>query len=88
MQYAPESDLSACLNLKGQRLIQSIVGMFLYYGRTIETTILPVLNKLGSQEDADWLMDYLAMHPNAKIDFFAVNMQLHVDLDAAYLVLP
>eukprot|EP00957_Ditylum_brightwellii_P072237 5491260-Ditylum_brightwellii.AAC.1 len=31
-------------------------------------------------------MDYLATYPNAVLHFFAGNMQLHVDSDAAYLV--
>eukprot|EP00957_Ditylum_brightwellii_P064093 4862119-Ditylum_brightwellii.AAC.1 len=31
-------------------------------------------------------MDYLATYPNAVLCFFAGSMQLHVDSDAAYLV--
>eukprot|EP00957_Ditylum_brightwellii_P112875 8606296-Ditylum_brightwellii.AAC.1 len=31
-------------------------------------------------------MDYLATYPNAVLCFFAGNMQLHVDSNAAYLV--
>ena len=33
-------------------------------------------------------MDYAATHPSAKIRYHASDMILHVDLDAAYLVLP
>eukprot|EP00957_Ditylum_brightwellii_P177021 13485535-Ditylum_brightwellii.AAC.1 len=33
------------------------------------------------------LIDYLAMYPNAALQFFTGNMQLHVDSNAAYLVL-
>eukprot|EP00957_Ditylum_brightwellii_P044048 3342762-Ditylum_brightwellii.AAC.1 len=33
-------------------------------------------------------MDFLATHPNAKLQFFAGIMQLTVDSDTAYLVLP
>eukprot|EP00957_Ditylum_brightwellii_P093196 7096372-Ditylum_brightwellii.AAC.1 len=32
------------------------------------------------------LMDYLATYPNTVLHFFAGNMQLYVDSDAAYLV--
>eukprot|EP00957_Ditylum_brightwellii_P073831 5610257-Ditylum_brightwellii.AAC.1 len=32
-------------------------------------------------------MDYLATYPNAVLCFFAGNMQCHVDLNAAYLLL-
>ena len=34
------------------------------------------------------LLDYLATYPNAKIRYHASDMALHVDSDAAYLVLP
>ena len=34
------------------------------------------------------LMDYAATYPNAKLQFFASDMILHVDSDAAYLVQP
>ena len=33
-------------------------------------------------------MDYLYTHPDAYIRFYASDMVLHVDSDAAYLVLP
>ena len=34
------------------------------------------------------LLDYLATHPNAKLRYYAGNIQLYVESDAAYLVLP
>ena len=34
------------------------------------------------------LMDYLHTFPNAKLRFYARDMQLHIKSDAAYLVLP
>ena len=34
------------------------------------------------------LMDYLHTFPNATLCFYAGDMQLHVESDAAYLVLP
>ena len=39
-------------------------------------------------EEANWLMDFLSWHPNGKIRYFAGNMQLAIDSDAAYLVTP
>ena len=33
------------------------------------------------------LLDYLATYPNAKLRFYAGTMQLHIESDAAYLVL-
>ena len=34
------------------------------------------------------MMDYLHTYPNARLRFFAGNMQMALDSDAAYLVLP
>ena len=33
-------------------------------------------------------MDFLHTFPNAKSQFYAGDIQLHIDSDAAYLVLP
>eukprot|EP00957_Ditylum_brightwellii_P054319 4115155-Ditylum_brightwellii.AAC.1 len=33
-------------------------------------------------------MGYFHTYPNARLRFFAGNMQLHIDSDAAYLVMP
>ena len=96
IQYT-KPDETDKLDKKGKRLIQSIVGKFLYYGRAIENPILVALNDIGSQQAtptkntlkaANWLMDFLACHPNEKIRYFAGTMQLSVDSDAAYLVSP
>ena len=91
------TDTSPKLDKKGKRLIQSIVGTFLYYGRAIETPTLVALNEIGTQqsepskntlEEAKWLMDFLSWHPNGKLRYFAGKMQLAIDSDAAYLVTP
>lgn len=96
VQYA-DSDKSEKLDAKGKKLIQSIVGKFLYYGRALKTPTLVALNEIGSQQSeptkntvkvANWLMDFLAWHPDGKIRYYAGNMQLAVDSDAAYLVVP
>ena len=34
------------------------------------------------------LMDYIATHPSATIRYYASDMRLYFDSDAAYLVLP
>eukprot|EP00957_Ditylum_brightwellii_P147104 11200827-Ditylum_brightwellii.AAC.1 len=76
--------------------IQSIVGTFLYYGQAIDGFILPTLNEISTNQakltenttkECKMLMDYFAMYPNAILCFFTSYMQLHVDSDAAYLVL-
>eukprot|EP00957_Ditylum_brightwellii_P209920 15364352-Ditylum_brightwellii.AAC.1 len=56
---------------------------------------LPALNDISSEQakptentnkSATWLMDYLSTYPDGKICYYARNMQLQVDSNAAYLV--
>jgi len=59
---------------------------------------LPLLTKLiGTQQSnpttatttaLNELMNFLATHPNGIIRYYASDMILHVDTNAAYLVLP
>ena len=97
LQYTPPPDTSDFLDKKGITRIQSINGSFLYYGRAVDPTILTALNEIATQQSkptitteqkAQMLMDYLATYPNAKLRFYAGDMKLHVETDAAYLVLP
>ena len=85
------------LDKKEQRRLQSIVGTFLYYGRAVDPTVLTALNDIATMQakptlstlqQSNMLLDYLATYPDAKIRFYAGNMQLHLESDAAYLVLP
>ena len=96
-QYATAPDTSPLLTPKGTKYIQSVTGSHLYYGRAIDYTILPALNEIASeqasptqktQEKAKRLMDYVATYPNAFIRYYASDMVLHIDSDAAYLVAP
>ena len=58
--------------------------------------MLPALNTIASQqatptqktlEKCKQLLDYAATYPKAYVRFFASDMILHVDTDAAYLVM-
>jgi hypothetical protein len=97
-QFAKEPDSSGLLPHKSDiTRIQSIVGTFLYYARAVDSPLLPALNEIGTQQSkptkstnqaANTLMDFAATYPDAKVRFYASDMILHVDTDAAYLVLP
>ena len=96
VQYTKQDNL-VTLNNKGKTLILLIVGIFSYYGRSIETPMLVALNKIGSQQalpteqtlnKENLLMDFLLWHPGGKIQYFTGTMQLAVDSDAAYLIVP
>ena len=74
-----------------------MTGSFLFYGRAIENTILPTLNEIASAQSAptqltqnkeQQLMDYLNTYLDAYVRYYASDMVLHVDSNAAYLVAP
>ena len=97
LQYAPPPDNSDFLPPKGINRIQLINGSFLYYRRAVEPAILTALNELATQQSkptvlteqkAQMLMDYLTIFLNAILRYYAGDMKLHVESDAAYLVLP
>ena len=59
--------------------------------------MLPAINEISASQPqptedtndkAQMLMDYANTYPSATIRYKASDMQLHVDSDAAYLVLP
>ena len=96
-QYAIEKDTDPILNSADTKLVQQITGNLLYYARAIESPILPALNEIAhrqstptknTMEKCTMLLDFCASHPNATIRYHASDMVLHIDTDAAYLVLP
>ena len=96
-QYAQQPDDSPFLDKTDTTYVQSAVGCFLYYARALDSTMLPALNQIASQQaqrtqrvmkKIQRLLDYANTHPNAYIRFYASDMQLMIDSDAAYLVLP
>lgn len=69
----------------------------MYYGRAIDNTSLPALNELAMYQSAptkkvlkkcNRLLDYVSTYLSVALRFYAFNMHLHVDSDAAYLVTP
>jgi len=69
----------------------------LYYARAIKHSMLVALNDIGIDQShltqktmnkVKQLLDYAATCPNAVIKYYASDMILHAESDAAYLVLP
>ena len=96
-QYMQKPDDSALLDQKETKWVQSGVGGLLYYGRALDNTILPALNQIGTEQALPTtntkrklkrVLDYVATYPHAQLRFYASDMLLTVDSDAAYLVLP
>ena len=90
-------DTTPHLPLKEQRYLQSILGTLLYYGRALEYSILPAVNDVAREQSAPTIstlkkakriLDYVATYPNAYLRYYASDMILNCDSDAAYLVVP
>ena len=96
-QYAKPDDSSPVLNKTETKWVQSAIGSLLYYGRALDSSILPALNQLGTQQALPTenvkkkihrLLDYTNTYRNPILRFYASDMILTIDSDAAYLVLP
>jgi hypothetical protein len=96
LQLAPVDD-SPHLDKAKTLYVQSCVGSFLYYARAVDATMLPAINEISASQARPtentllacrMLMDYAATYPLAIIRYHASDMVLHIDSDAAYLVLP
>ena len=96
-QYAKDPDSSPLLDTDDTTFVQSTVGSLLYYGRAVEHPILVALNEISTQQThptqkvmkkVKQLLDFVSTYPDATLRYYASNMILHVDSDAAYLVLP
>ena len=75
-QRATQASTAPLLPPDGKQRIQAIVETFLYYGLSIDSTILVTLNDIGDQQSTattdteskcEKLMDDLHTHPNAVV---------------------
>ena len=74
--------------------VQEVVGVFLYYARAVDCTMLCALGSLASQQAnptettlkrVKQFLDYAASNPDATITYKASDMVLAVHSDASYL---
>ena len=79
------------------KYFQSVVGSLLYYARAIYNTILPALNDISKNQanptqhtldQCQRVLDYVNTYQNVLVRFYASDMILNIETDAAYLVLP
>ncbi len=82
-----EVDTTQPLTLKEIKCIQDIVGTFLYYVQAVDPTLLAALSAIAAHQSngtravtdaCHQLLDYVATHPNASIQYKACNMVLSV----------
>ena len=73
---APEPDFSEFTDQQGIKFIQNVVGIFIYYARALDPTMLCALNDISrvqarptkdTMAKAKWFLDYAANYPNAII---------------------
>ena len=97
IQYAPAHDNTLALNAKDTKHVQEVLGTLLFYTHAIDSTMLPTIGTLASQqahgtkatlEALTQLLNYCATHPDAKVRFHASDMIFHVHSDASYLSAP
>jgi hypothetical protein len=96
-QYAPSPDNSPALDASDINHIQQVLGTLLFYARAVDSSMLPAISTLASQqshgtkatlEALTQLLNYCATHPEAAIRYVASDMCLHIDSDASYLTAP
>ncbi len=87
-----EEDLPP-INKDDTKCIQGVVGTLLYYGRAVDSTILPALSAIATKQAKQTaktmamvkqLLDYYALQEEAIVTFNASNMILQVHSKAGY----
>jgi hypothetical protein len=93
-QQMAETDDSPKLSKEQITLLQQIIGVYLFYARAIDSTMIVTLSDLAAQQTqaseqtlqkANQLLDYLASNPDFKVRYHASDMQLAIESDASYL---
>jgi hypothetical protein len=96
-QFAPAEDTTAELPTTDKTRIQEIIGVLLFYGRTVDSTLVTALGTIATQQSTPTAktmnailqtLDYCATNPEAVVRFHASDMVLHIDSDASYLSAP
>ena len=93
-QYVTPIDTTPFLDVKDTKRVQEVLGIFLYYARAVDATMLVAIGEIATQQAKGTqatmqaitqLLNYCATHPNASIRYVASDMCLHIDSDASYL---
>ncbi len=94
-QYTENVDTSPPLDKKGKKYIQEVISTNLYYARCVNSTMLPALGSLATQQAnpmqntkkiVHQLLDYATTHPDAIITYQASDMVLAGHSNASYLL--
>ena len=93
IQYAKAEDTSPAVPATDKTFIQQVLGVLLYYGRAVDSTILVAIGSIASAQATPTektleltkiLLDYVATHPDAIITYKKSDMVVAVHSDASY----
>ena len=93
-QEPTPEDKSKPLGPKDKKLIEQVVGSFLFYGRAVDPIILHSLNTIANEQHqptedtmtkVENFLDYIHTYPDATIRYYASDMILNIHSDASYL---
>ena len=97
IQYAKAADTAPAATKAEEKYIRQVIGVLLYYGRAVDSTIITGLSSLAAAQAnptthtlslVKWLLDYAATNPNAILTYKKSDMVLAVHSDASYLSEP
>jgi hypothetical protein len=97
VQYAKAIDSSPAATKEEEKYICQVIGILLYYGQVVDSTILVGLSSLAAAQAKPtkqteflikWLLDYAATNPDAILTYKKIDMVLAVHSDAFYLSKP
>ena len=94
VQLTDPIDSTAHLPMHEIKCLQQIIGMFLFYSRAVDPTLLTALSKLSSAQATatnatkhacHQFLDYCATHPTSTIRYHASDMVVKLHSDSSYL---
>ncbi len=97
VQYAKPEDSTRLLSKAEKKIVQQVLGTFLYYGRAVDSTMLTALSSIAStqaeptqetMENIKLFLNYAASNQDAIITYNASNMILAIHSNASYLSKP
>jgi hypothetical protein len=96
-QHTKEEDNTPLLNKDKKKFVQEVTGVFLFYARAVDSTMLVALSAIAAEQGAPrestlakvyQFLDYAATHPDAVVTYRASDMVLAIHSDASYLSEP
>jgi hypothetical protein len=97
IQYAKAVYTSRSATKAEEKVIWQVIGVLLYYGRAVDSTIITGLSSLAAAQAKptartlfliNWLLDYMATNLDAILTYKKSDMVLAVHSDALYLSKP